>query len=297
MVWAVPLSLAATDGIEFSFSSTSYLDVSVHLVCHNVPMNSAHVIQESPDHRLFVNFPGLIADFHALHRLLMPRHPPYTLSSLTTNIQPSRANHTAEAAKLAEGESHTCCSKPQIQINDIASFLNLLTSRFLDSPSPENRLWQSFDRLDATIEWFNFEYRCCPGTAISPRKEAAAHSGIHTQMPSTYQIVKERLCRYLLDNSHQSSAFADMIGSGLNYSPAIEFASQAFVSSHSHRGSYPSAGGQANITKNSSGHNQPISPIQAASGKIHSFGEFMWESEFVSGGIDDFSVSSLSVNR
>ena len=29
-VWAIPLSLAATDGIDFSFSSSSYLDVSVH---------------------------------------------------------------------------------------------------------------------------------------------------------------------------------------------------------------------------------------------------------------------------
>ncbi|GAB9260339.1 hypothetical protein CANFE02_18170 [Ligilactobacillus animalis] len=29
MVWAVPFSLAATQGIEFSFSSYGYLDVSV----------------------------------------------------------------------------------------------------------------------------------------------------------------------------------------------------------------------------------------------------------------------------
>ena len=28
-------------------------------------------------------FPGLIAAYHALHRLLVPRHPPYALSSLT----------------------------------------------------------------------------------------------------------------------------------------------------------------------------------------------------------------------
>ena len=50
------------------------------------------LIQESRDHRLFVNYPRLIADLHAFHRLLMPRHPPYTLNSLTTNIQlfPSR---------------------------------------------------------------------------------------------------------------------------------------------------------------------------------------------------------------
>jgi hypothetical protein len=35
---------------------------------------------------LFVNSPKLFADFHALRRLLMPRHPPYALSNLTTEI-------------------------------------------------------------------------------------------------------------------------------------------------------------------------------------------------------------------
>ena len=47
-------------------------------------------IRVSRDQRSFVNFPGLFADFHALHRLLMPRHPPCALSSLTTNIQRSQ---------------------------------------------------------------------------------------------------------------------------------------------------------------------------------------------------------------
>ena len=32
LVWAVPVSLAATQGIEFSFFSSGYLDVSVPLV-------------------------------------------------------------------------------------------------------------------------------------------------------------------------------------------------------------------------------------------------------------------------
>jgi hypothetical protein len=35
---------------------------------------------------LFASFPELIAGYHVLHRLSMPRHPPYTLSSLTTFI-------------------------------------------------------------------------------------------------------------------------------------------------------------------------------------------------------------------
>lgn len=39
-VWALPISLAATDGIDFSFSSSGYLDVSVHQVVTNRPMYS-----------------------------------------------------------------------------------------------------------------------------------------------------------------------------------------------------------------------------------------------------------------
>ena len=65
-VWALPISLAATDGIDFSFSSSGYLDVSVHQVVTNQPMDSAGRSRESRDHYLFVNFPGLFADFHAL---------------------------------------------------------------------------------------------------------------------------------------------------------------------------------------------------------------------------------------
>ena len=65
-VWAIPISLAATDGIDFSFSSSGYLDVSVHQVVLYLPMNSAGHDWESRDHRLFVNFPRHFADFHAL---------------------------------------------------------------------------------------------------------------------------------------------------------------------------------------------------------------------------------------
>ena len=49
-------------------------------------------IREPRDQRSFVNSPGLIADFHALHRLLIPRHPPCALISLTTNIHCSQTS-------------------------------------------------------------------------------------------------------------------------------------------------------------------------------------------------------------
>ena len=92
MVWALSLSLAATDEIDFSFYSTRYLDVSVPCVGHSWLWIHHELIRESRDHHLFVNSPELFADFHALHRLLMPRHPPYALSSLATLIERSLAD-------------------------------------------------------------------------------------------------------------------------------------------------------------------------------------------------------------
>ena len=43
-------------------------------------------IRKSPDQRLFDSLPKLIAARHVLHQLLVPRHPPCTLSSLITQI-------------------------------------------------------------------------------------------------------------------------------------------------------------------------------------------------------------------
>ena len=43
-------------------------------------------IRKSPDQSLFSGSPRLIAAYHVLHRLPLPRHPPYALSSLTIKI-------------------------------------------------------------------------------------------------------------------------------------------------------------------------------------------------------------------
>ena len=88
-VWAVSRSLAATDEIDFSFSSSGYLDVSVHRVGRRHLWIQCILIREPRDQCLFDNYPWLFAVFHARHRLLMPRHPPCALISLTTNIQNS----------------------------------------------------------------------------------------------------------------------------------------------------------------------------------------------------------------
>ena len=89
MVWAVPVSLATTQGIEISFCSSRYLDVSVHALTPAAPMDSVlgtralprvgFPIRKSPDQSLFSGSPRLIAAVHVLHRLQMPRHPPCAL--------------------------------------------------------------------------------------------------------------------------------------------------------------------------------------------------------------------------
>ena len=48
-------------------------------------------IRGSPD-KLVCSTPGLIAAYHALHRLSAPRHPPYTLSNLSALIRISDRN-------------------------------------------------------------------------------------------------------------------------------------------------------------------------------------------------------------
>ena len=92
MVWPLSISLAATLKIDFSFSSSGYLDVSVHRVpsawlCiyHAVtgvlPTGFPHSeINGSLD---ICSSPSLIAAYHVFLRLLVPRHPPCALISLT----------------------------------------------------------------------------------------------------------------------------------------------------------------------------------------------------------------------
>ena len=92
MVWALPVSLAATPGIDVSFSSSGYLDVSVH----RVPLHTLwiHVwirrvfLRGFPHSDIcgsldICSSPQLFAAYHVFLRLLVPRHPPCALSSLT----------------------------------------------------------------------------------------------------------------------------------------------------------------------------------------------------------------------
>jgi hypothetical protein len=92
LVWALSFSLAATKKIDFSFSSSRYLDVSVPWVYLHIAMYSLYDTWgfpcEFPHSEIFGSlamcaYPKLIAAYHVLHRLLMPRHSPCALCSLT----------------------------------------------------------------------------------------------------------------------------------------------------------------------------------------------------------------------
>ena len=92
-VWALPRSLAATYGIDVSFSSSGYLDVSVHRV-PSVWLWIHHTVAEGfsagfPHSDIsgsmdICSSPKLFAAYHVFHRLLVPRHPPCALISLTS---------------------------------------------------------------------------------------------------------------------------------------------------------------------------------------------------------------------
>ena len=92
LVWALSRSLAATNEIDVSFSSSGYLDVSVH----RVPFHGLWIgpwIHEGfscgfPHSEIcgsmcICHSPQLFAAYHVFLRLLVPRHPPCALISLT----------------------------------------------------------------------------------------------------------------------------------------------------------------------------------------------------------------------
>ena len=90
LVWALPVSLAATQGISLDFFSSDYLDVSVHRVGLPTSKVGWQVItpaglphSEIHGSMLTCSSPWLIAAYRVLLRFETPRHPPYALIRLT----------------------------------------------------------------------------------------------------------------------------------------------------------------------------------------------------------------------
>ena len=91
-VWPLSLSLAATHKIDVSFSSSGYLDVSVHRVPFHtlwIGVRMTGVLPAGFPHsdicgsRDICSSPQLFAAYHVFLRLLVPRHPPCALFCLT----------------------------------------------------------------------------------------------------------------------------------------------------------------------------------------------------------------------
>ena len=94
-VWALPVSLAATSGIDVSFSSSGYLDVSVP----RVPLRTLWIgvrirrvfLRGFPHSEISGSMavcasPELFAAYRVFLRLPVPRHPPCALSCLTIHV-------------------------------------------------------------------------------------------------------------------------------------------------------------------------------------------------------------------
>ena len=94
-VWALSISLAATLEIDVSFSSSGYLDVSVH----RVPLHTLwigvwmiRVLRTGFPHSdicgstIICISPQLFAACHVFLRLLVPRHPPCALLCLISSM-------------------------------------------------------------------------------------------------------------------------------------------------------------------------------------------------------------------
>src|SRR5437016_4209420 len=80
---------------------------------------------EIPGSKPACGSPGLIAACHVLHRLLLPRHPPCALSSLTIKL----TRHTAASASIQQpvipSEASVSRSEPDAQSRDLLFRLDL----------------------------------------------------------------------------------------------------------------------------------------------------------------------------
>ncbi len=111
VVWASPVSLAATTGITLVFSSSGYLDVSVHRVrppC-GVPYLQYGGLPHSDIRGSYrvCRSPRLFAAYHVLRRLWEPRHPPYALVQLVAEpLIPSRSLFLLKKIRVSSQCAH-----------------------------------------------------------------------------------------------------------------------------------------------------------------------------------------------
>ena len=127
------ISLAATLEIDFSFSSSGYLDVSVHRVplhtlCIGVWMIWVHHTgfphSDICGSKIICISPQLFAAYHVFLRLLVPRHPPCALFCLISSMH--------SVASFNNLKNFCCCSQLGFCFSDVLivrySFKNINSS-------------------------------------------------------------------------------------------------------------------------------------------------------------------------
>ena len=99
-----------TEMFHFPTFPPHTLYIQMRVTTHNMPRGFP--IRTPSDHRSFTNSPRLIAGYHVLHRLLMPRHPPCALEHSHTPQQTGvhESDNTRNTTKTkSQQKKHTMC--------------------------------------------------------------------------------------------------------------------------------------------------------------------------------------------
>ena len=111
MVWALPRSLATTSGISVLISfpeGTEMFHFPPFASDDYVFIERYRISGEFPHSEIFgskcvCHSPKLIAAYHVLHRLLVPRHPPKALSSLKNGVNLAK-NHLNQSIQFSKNK-------------------------------------------------------------------------------------------------------------------------------------------------------------------------------------------------
>ncbi len=131
------------------------------------------MIRGPRDQCSFDSFPGLIAVFHALHRLLAPRHPPHALGSLAALILSS-----ARVATIRKKECIPLPAHPRVGTrNDPYSLLLGLSKRLARNQTttatrPESPAGLPSDSCDLQLLPLPNCQRTLSSECTTPRKDS-----------------------------------------------------------------------------------------------------------------------------
>ena len=112
-------------------------------------------IRRSLDQRMFDSSPEHIAAYHVLHRLSIPRHPPYTLNSLITLMKRCRVSViSSQSPVLCKSRTSTNYSVIKPPILKIQSASSLWRSVF-----PLAACWPLL-LASSALKWFKLPHTC-----------------------------------------------------------------------------------------------------------------------------------------